>query len=596
MSKLIQEIENSIKSNDCDTLKEKIPLLISLFNKTEKRFQKVLAQSDKQQLKVLKLTEELEKTNQKVKLLLDNAGEGFLTFNNEMIIDDEYSKMAKDIFNQPLENKKITTLLYPDNPKKANFLEDTLKDILVSNSLKQEVLLSLLPKEFIINDRIIYIQYKVINDKFMLILNDITEKKNLEEKAKKEQQTLKMVVDFITSFEQFQEIEKDYKKLANHIENYKKDLSLFRMHVHTFKGLFAQKEMIHIVDFLHELENHIDKCIEENIVDEYIQNLTPQMMLEKLEEDLKIIREILGDSFFKEYIKIEKERIESIFNKLKPTKNFALLNEVRDLMHVNIKDYLSSYKNLVRQLSNRLNKEVEVYFDIADNIYLPKRFLPFLNSLVHLFRNSLDHGIEESGVINFKITKDDKYLYIDFSDNGKGIKEDILPHIFEEGFSTKNEVTLLSGRGVGLNSVKEEVDKLDGEIDVIVNNGTIFKFKIPLNNIIQKLVKQINHNLNINLKPTTNITNQYHTTMDVYGEVNGAVYLAINKKFAEELTYGLGEEYIQDGLDEFLNIILGNILVYYDLEISTPYRKKEAPDNLLSFEYNDYLISISFEG
>ena len=141
----------------------------------------------------------------------------------------------------------------------------------------------------------------------------------------------------------------------------------------------------------------------------------------------------------------------------------------------------------------------------------------FFSTLIHIIRNSLDHGIEEkelrevlgkkkSGLIEISCKKEkDQNIIINLSDDGKGIEpesirsrllelgkfqdteveklsdEEVLQKIFLPGFSTKKEVGSISGLGVGLNAVKDEVLKLKGEIVVesVVGKGTKFIIKLP---------------------------------------------------------------------------------------------------------------------
>jgi chemotaxis protein histidine kinase CheA len=134
---------------------------------------------------------------------------------------------------------------------------------------------------------------------------------------------------------------------------------------------------------------------------------------------------------------------------------------------------------------------------------------------VHLFRNSVDHGIESpelrselgkepEGNISIHIERSDELFVLEYRDDGRGIDpkairnkmkklnypqeslqepdESIIYHIFDSEFSTSEEVTDLSGRGVGLHDLYREVNQLKGNISVIsiVGEGTKFIFKIPL--------------------------------------------------------------------------------------------------------------------
>jgi hypothetical protein len=212
-----------------------------------------------------------------------------------------------------------------------------------------------------------------------------------------------------------------------------------------------------------------------------------------------------------------------------------------------------------------------------------------------MFRNSVDQGIQQKIKKKFQVKQESNNLIFSLY-NTKEIDKKIIPFIFNEGFTTKEEITTISGRGIGLHSVKEEVKNLDGEIEIIANNGTTFKIIIPINNILEKLHTRINDYFNLEFKKTDFIDTENYSLINIYGELNGIVYLGINDKLGKKLTFDLGDEYIQDAVDEFLNTIIGNILKFYDLEISTPYKENIKLDTKFSLIYDTYIISIGFKG
>ena len=491
---------------------------------------KILQQSDSQQLQVLKLSEKLEDRNKKVNTLLNNAGQGFLYFNENMIIGDEYSSEVKKIFNIDVAGKNITHLLYDDSEKQV-FLTVTLQDILKENEIRQEILISLLENEFYINNKFIQLEYKILDEKnFMLILTDITLQKELDKKIKDEQQILKMVVEVITDLEQFLEIKESYIQLIKSIDNYKSFnmLNDLKREIHTFKGLFAQKEMLHIVEQLHNFETFINKSIKDKSLDKDIQNITYDTMYNWLDKDIQILKDILGDNIFNksDYISISKTRITDLQdkiklyiqnNKLNDKDIYNIYKDTEELKYHNIKILFRPYEKLVEQLSQRLDKIVNPLILDGDDIYIGDRYKPFINSLVHIFRNSLDHGIEtpeerfekekdEAGTIKCNFIQNNNNLIISIEDDGAGIdiekikklalekslytqdklnqlsEQEILMIIFKDDFSTSESVTDISGRGIGLASVLNELNKLNGKLEINNNfgYGIAFKFTIPL--------------------------------------------------------------------------------------------------------------------
>lgn len=173
------------------------------------------------------------------------------------------------------------------------------------------------------------------------------------------------------------------------------------------------------------------------------------------------------------------------------------------------------FKRLVHDLSQELGKEIELATDGAET-ELDKTVIEKLNDpLVHLIRNSIDHGIESpdarisagktaTGTIRLSAVHSGAHVMIRIQDDGKGLdKEAILSKaiekglahpgtdlsdkeafnfIFFPGFSTAARVTGISGRGVGMDVVKKGIDALRGTIDIGSREGagTTVTIKLPL--------------------------------------------------------------------------------------------------------------------
>ncbi|MBI9090442.1 MAG: chemotaxis protein CheA [Desulfobacterium sp.] len=175
----------------------------------------------------------------------------------------------------------------------------------------------------------------------------------------------------------------------------------------------------------------------------------------------------------------------------------------------------SNFKRLVRDLSNELDKKIELTTTGGDT-ELDKTVIERLKDpLVHIIRNSIDHGIEspavrkaggkpETGTIHLKAEHSGANVLIEISDDGKGLdvevirqkagekgilpidadlsEREILNLIFSPGFSTATQVTDVSGRGVGMDVVKNGIEALGGSIDLESRKGegTTITLKLPL--------------------------------------------------------------------------------------------------------------------
>lgn len=208
-----------------------------------------------------------------------------------------------------------------------------------------------------------------------------------------------------------------------------------------------------------------------------------------------------------------------------------LRDNALDLRLVPIKDISLKMNRLVRDLSNKLDKNINYVTEGLDT-ELDKTIIDNLEEpLMHIIRNSIDHGIEDKetriisnkpaeGIVRLTAFYSGNYVFIQVQDDGKGIdmdvvkqkaidrgliaanteisKKEIYDLIFEPGFSTVQTVSKVSGRGVGMDVVKNKINELRGEIEVDseVGLGTSITIKLPLTlSIIDTLKIQIENNV-----------------------------------------------------------------------------------------------------
>ena len=204
-----------------------------------------------------------------------------------------------------------------------------------------------------------------------------------------------------------------------------------------------------------------------------------------------------------------------------------LRDNVLNIRMLPIGTTFSKFKRLVRDLSNELGKEIELTTEGAET-ELDKTVIEKLNDpLVHLIRNSIDHGVEppdvrqakgkpRQGTVHLAAVHSGDSVIITIRDDGAGLDRDairakavekgllpatgeftdkeIFSQIFAAGFSTAQKVTSVSGRGVGMDVVKRSIDALRGSIELSSKKGigTEITVKIPLTlAIIESLLVRI---------------------------------------------------------------------------------------------------------
>jgi len=182
-----------------------------------------------------------------------------------------------------------------------------------------------------------------------------------------------------------------------------------------------------------------------------------------------------------------------------------------------ISNVFNKFPRVVRDLARDIGKEISLFIEGKD-VELDKTIIEAINDpLTHLIRNAVDHGIESpsvrhnlgkdpTGIIKLKAFHEAGQVNIEITDDGKGIdgnqlvtsalkknlitdqeanllsEKEKIALIFLPGFSTAKQVTDISGRGVGMDVVKTNLDKLGGIVDIesVVNKGTAIRIKLPL--------------------------------------------------------------------------------------------------------------------
>ena len=194
---------------------------------------------------------------------------------------------------------------------------------------------------------------------------------------------------------------------------------------------------------------------------------------------------------------------------------------------IQIKQVFSRFPRLVRDLSQDLNKEIDLVME-GEETEVDKAMLDDLSDpLIHMIRNAVDHGMETPeeriaagkpgvGTVKLKAANEGNLISIYISDDGRGInpesvrkkaierkvisadkqlsEQDTFALLFEPGFSTADKITSVSGRGVGLDVVKKNIEKMSGTVRIasVPGKGTTFIIKLPLTlAIIQGLMVRV---------------------------------------------------------------------------------------------------------
>ena len=465
--------------------------------------------------------------NKENRKYLDNIRDGLLLIDKQYIINDQFSRSLMEIFETKdtgrIANKNFIDFIYPGTEKNEELKKELQNyfDILFTNKNSSMSMLMdinpLINKEILIIDDHNKEHKKIISASFvrifkndeienvMVILEDKTNIIQTQNELIKEKQKRKTEVELIAiilnidplSLAQFLTDTKNiYQKTKEQMKQLDQDNvinDLFRS-MHSLKGVARTLGFMNIATVSHQLEDILVKvrdykykADDKNIMEKI------NSLLEELKKQWKIIINI--QEKFTKHMKGHTIQINN--------------NNQLDV-------FLKSLEQLVSHITRDTDKKI--HLDIINQL----TELPFLHrikdSIIQLISNAVDHGIEEkyerithekneTGNIQVHLFKKNSDFIIEVQDDGKGLdfkkikqkalerhlikqetdnQDELLKQIFKPGFSSKDETTLNSGRGVGLDIVKDSINYLHGKIAVKTKTGLGTKFVLSIPEITNK--------------------------------------------------------------------------------------------------------------
>jgi len=379
-------------------------------------------------------------------------------------------------------------------------------------------------------------------DGFSFNLNQ-TEKKELEKEKKDKERIyhLKAVLDdqdfqSVRAFmvlKKIEEIGKIFKSMPtkDDIENSEESVAeldvyaLSWLPIDEFKEELAAVSGAEVINFNEieslEMEEEVgaenSKSLHaEHKVNSFQSSSTVRVDISKLDTLMNMVGELLINKTRLQSLDIQKSKFNDIIPQLDRV-TMELHHIVMQIRMVPVGVMFSRFPRMIRDLSNKMDKEIDFVME-GQETELDRSIIDELSDpLTHLLRNAIDHGIEkpeerrskgkdEEGRIELKAYQKGSEIIIEVKDDGAGInadvigrkavekgivseeeldqleRRDILDFVFHPGFSTASEVTDVSGRGVGMDIVKNVVKKLDGQIGIEseLGQGSTFTISLPL--------------------------------------------------------------------------------------------------------------------
>ena len=457
---------------------------------------------------VAERTRELAQRNQAMRVVLDAVQEGLIGIDTEGWISPERSAIVDRWFGPVTERLKFADYVRSHDPAFASWFELQL-DQLREGLLPIEVCLDQMPGQIRLGERILQVSYEPILTNgacggLLVVLDDITAKLE-RERSEAEQRDLIRVLEHMgrdrTGFLNFFH---GAESLVSEILASGTSHVVTARLLHTLKGNAAQFGLLTLAELCHAIEGRLRdgfdmSALDRELLDQIWQRLAARIHQIRGERSLEHLEVRTSD--YRDVVQLVQRRRnhESILT--------AMTAWELDPMQARLERLGES----ARALADRLGKPgLEVVCEGNGLRTSNADWAPLWSSCVHLIRNAVDHGIEPAsaraaagksrvGRLVLSSTREADELVIRVSDDGVGIDWDALGRkaaeeglpfdtdearvaaLFRDGVSSRDQVAEVSGRGVGLAAVLQEVKRLNGAIAVTSRrgHGTTVEMRFP---------------------------------------------------------------------------------------------------------------------
>ena len=498
---------------------------------------KIIAQIELLNQHISNVEKEVSLKTRDIRMILENIQQGIFSVKDDLTIHKDYSVFVKEIFEtQDIEGRHLSEFLLEKSHLDESIRSETtmrLEAGLNEPFFVYQANSGRLPKEITWDKdgqkKILELDWNPIIeddhvDRVLVTVRDVTDIRELQKQAKKQSAELEIVseilpVDERTFRKSMQSMTTLLDEMPSYISENSLDVDELFIRAHTIKGLARTYNLSKINHESHICEQTLGEIRQSR---EYTVDVIKSLRvhIQKIKEAhqsyLDIATRLLGRNIeSKDAVKLNVEDLDNWRSKLIKTASKCepsiqeeikpVLDSINRITYATLDSVVNSLDKSLDSTAHNLGKPKPNIHVIDSHIFFEEKMEATLrNVLVHLIRNSLDHGIEspsdrksenkeETGkiVIRSEIILGGK-LVITYEDDGAGLNvarirdigikkglisdtdnlqpKDIAELIFHEGFSTRSQVTSISGRGVGMNAVRNFLTESGGAINIRLKN------------------------------------------------------------------------------------------------------------------------------
>ena len=451
-------------------------------------------------------TAELDRRNRDMSAILDNVAQGFATVALDGSIGHECSRAFTQWFGAPADDARIWTHLAGHDPNLEAWIALGFES-LESGAMPTDVMIDQLPPRLDRDGRQFRVEYRPIGEPltgFLVVVSDITDELVRLQAEAAQRELFAVVENAYRDRTGFLAFIRETNELVRHSETTNIPLAELQREVHTVKGSSAMFGAHSVSEICHELESHMEH--EGTVPD----RATWATLIDTWRAFHDRVDNLLGLSR-RRAVLVDWDEYQAVLASLDdPERSWAV--RIRRWGQDATRAHLEQFADQARQLAHQLGK-AELDVEIRDNgvSIEADRFAPMWSALVHAVRNAVAHGIEPThlrvaigkpprGRLTLTTELRAGELMVEIEDDGGGVDwkavaaraaalglpaacpRELSAAVFANGLSTARELTLTSGRGLGMAALRATCTELGGRVELISEpaRGTTVRCYVPL--------------------------------------------------------------------------------------------------------------------
>jgi two-component system, chemotaxis family, sensor kinase CheA len=499
-----------------DTRRDEIGVLASAFNAMLSQIKQLiervrdLARQEQERLETLvaERTAALDTRNAEMRLVFDHVDQGLLVVALDGTIACEHSNAVERWLGSIPDSYALVDFVRSFAPAGADWFAATWS-MLAEDVMPLEVCIAQLPARFTVGERHLFWSYQPFvatsgATHVLVKITDVTAEVERERSERDERETASMFSRMLRDRAGFVACREEATRLVAEIESDATDRATFLRAVHTLKGMCGILELASIAEPCHALETaHAEN--DHDVVRVCRTEVVARWRF-LAGKTKPLLAEATGriDVFETDLVQLEATIARG-------ASQVELVGFVETWRHERATSPLYRLAEQAHSLAARLGKSpITVTVETDPNLRLPTAWSPIWSAFGHAIRNAIDHGVEppeervaagkpEAGTLTLRAHADHGAIIVELTDDGRGIQWDrvaaaarlrglptgrteLEAALFVDGLSTREEVTEISGRGVGMGALREACEQSGGQLAFATSagGGTAVRFTWPI--------------------------------------------------------------------------------------------------------------------